>query len=95
MGNVSVHVIHACTAVQGHGRARAHAARSRCTRGVNKRHLSPGIALHFAFYALRSLRPGLCFGLCFTPSVRPVAARMCVYLRTCIYARVCIIRKAV
>lgn len=64
---------------------RVHAARSRCTLSVNKRHLSPGIALHFAFYALRSLRSGLCFGLCFTPSVCG-RARVCVC--TCIRASV-------
>lgn len=62
-----------------HGRSTSlypHTVHGRGTRrlahSVNKWHLSPSIALHFAFYALYSPPPGLCLGLCFAPSARLV-----------------------
>lgn len=45
--------------------------------GVNKRHLSPGIALHFAFYALRSLGRFMPRFMLHTERDAPFTSRMC------------------
>lgn len=62
MGETRVYIRTRCTV----------AGTRRLAHSVNKWHLSPSIALHFAFYALRSPPPGLCLGLCFAPSARLV-----------------------